>query len=58
MGLTNYLRANLKHGVYYIGGTQSFMEDKLYVLLELGIDHMNIHREVLGPESLSHLINK
>ncbi len=34
------------------------MEDKLYALLELGIDHMNIHREVLGPESLSHLINK
>ncbi len=41
---------------YYICGPQGFMDDQWKGLLELGINPAKIHREVFGPESLSHLI--
>jgi nitric oxide dioxygenase len=41
---------------FYLCGPQTFMDDQWKALLELGIHPKNIHREVFGPESLSHLI--
>ena len=41
---------------FYICGPQTFMDDQWRTLLELGISPTKIHREVFGPESLSHLI--
>jgi nitric oxide dioxygenase len=41
---------------FYICGPQTFMDDQWKTLLELGISPTKIHREVFGPESLSHLI--
>lgn len=41
---------------YYICGPKGFMDEQWKGLLELGINPSKIHREVFGPESLSHLI--
>lgn len=56
MDLSNHITPEFKNGAYYICGPQSFMDDQRDSLLELGIDPINIHREVFGPESLSYLI--
>lgn len=56
MDLTDHVSAEFKGGVYYICGPQSFMDDQRNALLELGVDASNIHREVFGPENLSHII--
>jgi nitric oxide dioxygenase len=32
------------------------MDDQRDALIELGVDANKIHREVFGPESLSHII--
>ncbi|WP_036303281.1 NO-inducible flavohemoprotein [Methylotenera sp. L2L1] len=57
MDLTNHVSDEFKNGVYYICGPQSFMDDQRDALLELGVDANKIHREVFGPESLSHIIS-
>lgn len=41
---------------YYICGPTVFMDEQWKGLLALGINPSKIHREVFGPESLSHLI--
>ena len=56
MDLAGYITPEFKDGIYYICGPQSFMDDQRDALIELGIHQKNIHREVFGPESLSHLI--
>lgn len=56
MDLAAYITSEYKDGIYYICGPQSFMDDQRDALVELGIHQKNIHREVFGPESLSHLI--
>lgn len=56
MDLTDHITTELKGGIYYICGPQSFMDDQRDALIELGIHQENIHREVFGPENLNHLI--
>lgn len=56
MDLGAQLTDEFKRGVYYICGPQSFMDDQRDVLLELGVNADNIHREVFGPESLNHIL--
>jgi nitric oxide dioxygenase len=41
---------------FYICGPQRFMDEQWKMLLGLGVNPSKIHREVFGPESLSHLI--
>lgn len=43
-------------GEYYICGPLAFMDDQWKTLVALGVDASQIHREVFGPESLSHLV--
>lgn len=52
----NSFRAENNETEFYICGPQTFMDDQWKTLLELGISPTKIHREVFGPESLSHLI--
>lgn len=52
----NLLHTENKEAEFYICGPQTFMDDQWKTLLELGINPTKIHREVFGPESLSHLI--
>lgn len=40
---------------YYICGPESFMKEQWKVLIARGVSAQLIHREVFGPESLSHL---
>jgi len=56
MDLSGHISTEFKDGIYYICGPQSFMDDQRDALLELGVSHKNIHREVFGPESLNHII--
>jgi nitric oxide dioxygenase len=56
MKLSEHITDEFIDGVYYICGPQSFMDDQRDVLLELGVNSSNIHREVFGPESLNNLI--
>jgi nitric oxide dioxygenase len=56
MNLSKLEMETYKNGVYYICGPQAFMDDQRDVLLELGINANDIHREVFGPESLNHII--
>jgi nitric oxide dioxygenase len=56
MDLTDHISAEFKGGIYYLCGPQSFMDDQRDALIELGVDANKIHREVFGPESLSHII--
>ena len=56
MDLSSHVSAELKNGIYYICGPQSFMDDQRDALLELGVAPNMIHREVFGPESLNHII--
>ena len=52
----NIFQAENSEAEFYICGPQTFMNDQWKTLLELGISPTKIHREVFGPESLSHLI--
>ena len=52
----NVFRAENNVAEFYICGPQTFMDDQWKTLIELGISPTKIHREVFGPESLSHLI--
>ena len=52
----NIFQAESSEAEFYICGPQAFMDDQWKTLLELGISPTRIHREVFGPESLSHLI--
>ncbi|MDI1361151.1 globin domain-containing protein [Methylotenera sp.] len=52
----NLFQAESNEAEFYICGPQAFMDDQWKTLLELGISPTKIHREVFGPESLSHLI--
>lgn len=56
MNLTKLVDGKLDNAEFYLCGPQAFMDDQWSVLLELGVNPNNIHREVFGPESLSHLI--
>jgi nitric oxide dioxygenase len=56
MDLTSYITPEFKDSMYYICGPQSFMDDQRDALVEFGVNPVNIHREVFGPESLNHLI--
>lgn len=55
MNLTKIVGRHLGDTEFYICGPQTFMDDQRNTLLELGVNPSNIHREVFGPESLSHL---
>jgi nitric oxide dioxygenase len=56
MDLSIHITPEYKDGLFYICGPQAFMDIQRDALLELGVNPVNIHREVFGPESLNHLI--
>lgn len=57
MDLSHHVTPELKTGLFYICGPQSFMDDQREALLGLGVNSENIYREVFGPESLNHLMH-